>query len=1260
MLELSGEHIAKLNDGQLRLLVARLARSELRRNQQPVSGVTAGGHQDAPDGGVDVRVSVDSGARLDFVPRPLTGFQVKATDMTPAKILAEMCPAPAGHLLDSIRQIVSTRGAYIIVSSKGSVSDAPLLKRRAEMAKAIASAPGAAEAYVDFYDRNRLADWCREYSGIDLWVREQIGDPLSKWRSFANWSGGPVDAAYLSDDFGRVVARSRSKSEAMSASDGIQAIRTALTQPGSIVRLVGLSGVGKTRLVEALFDERSGKDPLDSGIVMYADAGSEPNPTPRDLLYRLKANESRAVVVVDNCNPTHHRELSKVLSESESRISLLTIEYDVGADEPEETDVFELTPSSDEVVVRLLERVATHVSQVDRQTIVEFSGGNARIAIALARTLKTGESLGVIKDADLFKRLFVQGNAVDQALLEAAQALSLVYSFEGEPDDLDGSELSALASLTGATPQSLYKHVSELGRRDLVQTRSRWRAVLPHALANTLASEALGLVPRKMLIDTMSMRPRLLKSFSRRLGLLHSDHRANEIARAWLAEGGQLADPTTFEGDQLDIFLNVAPLAPDQALKSISRAMSLPAFRSQFGDRWSNRSRWLSAAHSLAYDAQTFDEAATLTLEMVSLETGEQSAASSDWRELFHIILSGTLAPPAQRAAFLRRVLAYADETKTRLCIEAVGAMLESAHFSSSHDFRFGARPRGYGWEPDTLERADSWYTEALAIFDELYSAKPALRANLRETLEPHLRPLFANIPSIRGLTDLLVRVNSDSPWPQAWIAVRMALSWDAAEMAAEAVSELRALADGLQPVGLAQEIRTFVMSERYGVFDLAEIEGTPTLDVINAGDDRMAQRARDLGVRAASSMDVVEVFLPELLTKADGMQYAFGQGVADAVADISATWLLIGDAFDQVPDVGRQTSFLCGFVDSAFARDPDTTSRLLDDAVSEGALGSVFPQLQAAAMDSKAVERLFRSVELGLASGWQFGAVLNLSPPAIDAPTHRLLCERLLDLPRGFGVVLSAVALRLYPYANSRLQIPAEVIELGRLALARTPLDSLPRHAEYHLATIAESCLHGPECAGLAGSVSLRVAVELAKFDRNTPSFDRLLKALLRLQPAAVLDAFIGMPLDPFEKPLFQSFSTNRDPNVLDDVDPEVLRNWVAHSPTDRAPYVARAVTVIQRRDSGELAWSPRAETLLSVVEDKMGVLESFERSFHPTRWSGSLTDILTPFRDFTRSLQSNVDPAIAEWGAKQVDKLTNRINREVDHQRPRDESFE
>ena len=252
MLEITGDDILKLSDGDLRALIALLCEAELRRRRVSVSGVTWGGDQDAPDGGLDVRVNMPKRKTAQgFIPRHVTGFQVKKSDMTPNAIVKEM--RPRGKVRAVISELAKRSGAYVIVASKGSVSDSALRNRRQAMLKGAKGIKNARALCVDFYDRNRLATWVRDHPGLIPWVRARVGRPLQGWRSFGPWANSAEDtrSPYLLDSELRIHTGKREKDNGLNAVDGLNRIREILSEPRKVVRIVGLSGVGKSHLAVA-------------------------------------------------------------------------------------------------------------------------------------------------------------------------------------------------------------------------------------------------------------------------------------------------------------------------------------------------------------------------------------------------------------------------------------------------------------------------------------------------------------------------------------------------------------------------------------------------------------------------------------------------------------------------------------------------------------------------------------------------------------------------------------------------------------------------------------------------------------------------------------------------------------------------------------------------------------------------------------------------------------------------------------------------
>lgn len=395
LLDITNQDIASLEDGELRNLIGLLCEADYRSVGLTTKGIQWGGHQDAADGGVDVRVKSDvKPPDNSYVTSSHTIFQCKKTDMTPSLIQKEM--QSSGVLKEVIADLATDDGAYIIASSQ-SITDKVYAKRLAEMEKMI----GGRGVKVAYYHGGHLATW----------VRNKTKRSIYGWRSYAEWIQNMAkDEDYIQDTQCRIIDKRQVKRAEFTVEKGINEIRTFLSACGTYVRLTGLSGVGKTRFAQALFDTRIGVEALNPLLLFYTDISDDPSPSPQNMAEQIIAKGCRAILIVDNCSPKLHRSLVGICSQASQFISLLTIEYDVADDLPEETTVFHMEPASEDVVSKLILRRFPNVSIIDSRKIAHLSGGNARVAIALASTIVQGESIGELSDNELFKRLFNQSN----------------------------------------------------------------------------------------------------------------------------------------------------------------------------------------------------------------------------------------------------------------------------------------------------------------------------------------------------------------------------------------------------------------------------------------------------------------------------------------------------------------------------------------------------------------------------------------------------------------------------------------------------------------------------------------------------------------------------------------------------------------------------------------------------------------------------------------------------------------------------------
>ena len=654
--------LLRLGDGDLRELVARLCRAELRQSGAPVSAVQAGGDQNASDGGLDVDVQLEAeGYSGDFVPCARTGIQVKKPKMGPAKIASEM--SPDRKLRPIFSELDDNRGCYIIVSLGDDPAGPRLAARERAMQKQI-KAESLGQLQTKFYGRSVLASWLDEHVGIQLWVRDRLKLPLMGWRPFGKWTTtfGVAEDSLICEP-GVVIRLPVKGQEELGITEGIDGIRDLLRSTEKAVRIIGLSGVGKTRIVQALFEDGVGSKSLDENLAVYADLGEEPTTSPRELVERLGAVGRPAIVVLDNCPSQRH-----VLMASEvarwPNLSLVTIEYDIQEDRPEGTSVVRIEAKSPEMATKLVERRYPEIGPLDAKRIGEFSEGNARVGLALASAVGETESLSTFSNRDLFQRLIYQREGPDTAFLRAAEVLALVYSFSVSEDEEGVDELDILARLLGESRLSMYRYAQMLIDRQLVQKRGTWRAVLPHAVANWLAAGALRKIPAARVVNIFEKLPngRLLKSFGRRLGYLHNHDVARDIVKSWFAPGGRLQGIGQLDTNDIRLFEEVAPVDPEGVLRLVER--QAPSF---FSARQNPHYYvFVTLLAKIGYEPVHFEKSVSLFARFVLTEEEGMSWANIKNRlfALFQLYFSQTEASPEDRERLVRRFLSTGERSK--------------------------------------------------------------------------------------------------------------------------------------------------------------------------------------------------------------------------------------------------------------------------------------------------------------------------------------------------------------------------------------------------------------------------------------------------------------------------------------------------------------------------------------------------------------------------------------------------------------------
>jgi hypothetical protein len=1228
ILEIEPGQIALLNDGDLKTLIARLCELEVVKYHYSAAAVTWGGHQNAADAGIDVGVLLPADAKISgYIPRPATGLQVKTQTMARAEILSEM--APRGILRPALKDLASKGGAYVIVSSRESVTEPRRRDRVAAMAEATGLALPAGSLTLEFYDGTRIASWVNQYPGLVPWVRERIGHRLWGWRPFGDWSSSPapLDSSYLLDERVRVFHRRRRISKGFDLAQGLDEVRRILVIPKSVVRIIGLSGVGKTRFIQALFDASVGKGALPQSEALYTDVADEQEPGVSEMLSRLIKSERRVVMIADNCGAEQHRRLTSTIASSDCTLSLITIEYDISDDVPEGTEVFELRPASAGLICQMLEMRRPAISEPSRRVIAGLAEGNARIAFALAETSKDGESLDSLQDVQLFRRLFDQQKGSTEALFDAAKVCALLYSFDGEILDGEESDIGPLASLAGQTVSEFYKHVAELQRRQLVQKRGRWRSFLPHALAHWLARRALADIPLERIEATLVGHGsvRVLLALSRRIGYLHDDEHAAALVKKWFAAGGLLANLGRLSPLSQRILANVAPLDPAATLSYFERGAARlgPGF---FGHKNTNKRLIVRITRSIAYDAALFIRCATLLKQFViSDDRGRRVFAEKALVSLFALRRSGTHATAAQRATFVHSLLQSHVRIEAWLGFRLLKTLLGDEQWTPDHSltrssFQFGGWNRDYGFEPRENEQRRDWYLQALRIAHRVSTSSSVVATAVRKELESRLSELECLGISV-GLADA-------------------ELSWrDQTQQA---------------PRSLAERIREHALVPAWRAWNFGDPDEEDPIEEnldedgeyrASAHDDAR-QSCSDLGYELGKDPRQWSALLPEILASDSQWTFELGRGLGTACPSIDKCWRRLNAEFLALPKRNRNIQLLAGFLISAQARSFKRSALFFLELAMEPRLHAHFVHFRSLARSN--ADAFVQAIEWLKLDSIYISSLLCLIDGRVDerldAAKFRALIDALTDLPHGTEVAAGALATRIL-IRQERTQLFDEANgAMGRTFLVRVPLrcsmfdEETNADMDYCLSVIAEASFYGRNHEKQVRAFCARLLAGITACQFDARDIEQTLLALTNLYPAPALDVFVeqGAEETPSGRTIFWQ---TRHVYPLDSVPLSVLSEWARQRPGTRFTQLAEVVRISSDTDD-ELAdgWSAAAQMLIDLAPDPARVLHTFLDRFEPVDWDQSRADVMASRFPMIEALTHHERPEVVAWAREQA----------------------
>lgn len=1279
--DIEKDELLRFSDTQLEELIARLAEAEVAIHGHSSACVNWSGSITAPDGGIDIHVQIPvDQLKAGFLVRPDTVFQAKKHKMPKAAIEKEM--GTGQTLSPIISEQARKQGSYIIVSLGDDCSPSGKADRLNAMRDSVKDDPNKSTLHLDFYDRSKLIQWLRQYPSVMLWVKGKLGQGYSGWQPYGAWSNPPQGVTdTLISVPGVTITLPSGKGQKLKIDEAISPMRALIRSTNKAVRITGLSGVGKTRIVQALFDETVGTDALDRTVAIYVDTGSEPVPSATAMLDKLIAEDRRAIMILDNCPSELHASLASKVSAAGKEVSLITIEYDIRDDKPQTTEVIHIETDGPEVAEQLLIRRFPSIGQNNARRIAEFADGNARVALAIAERVEEGESLALLSDAQLFNRLFEQRNHPDDHLREQAEILSLVYSFSISSPDAATDELEILGALSGYPKIQLFKAATKLMERHVVQKRSHWRAILPHAIANKLAASALNSIPVDQLRATFEApeRPRLLMSFAHRLGLLHDHAVAKEIVKAWLHPEGLLGQIVNLDDVSTRILNYVAPVAPGALLERIEEMLVTSNFEHIKSRYNPQRTAVIKLLQLLAYESKYFERCIKLLICIADQESASNNydSARNKIKRFFQPYLSGTHASLDQRVAIINECIGSSMAGRRVLGLEMLETALGGPPWTGFGINEFGARPRDYGFRPGNDELV-AWLITFIDILVRLgTSGVPGLEDDARRILADKFRWIWRHGGIRSKLIDAARKLHAHRPWGEGWKAVRSTIYFFHTKRKdnedVEPLPEiLVTLERELEPNDLVPAVMAYVLSKGRDFWAL-------DADYEHQGPNKFSEIRKILGAKAfklghefAVSPHGLDELCPNLFLQ-DGMPYRveFGKGLANGAPDLRIYWQQLVIQLDLQHKSQSDVSVIRGFIEETNSIDSALAQELLDQCAQHSELRfelvNLHPWQEFTEID---LDRCMSLLDDSDIRPHMYGAIL-WGEQFSNLPESRVLelAQKLLSKPNGDEVVLEALSMKLADKGDAADTLGLALRTIGLSAAIqrfRRDHNDPGGYLDYAMERVIEATLRfdGNEAEKLEWLNTIFAVVD--EHFGYIYSFEDAIGITAAWMPKEFLRrVFVGTE-DQQQRRLHFINHDDSHQSPIAQIDVDILIEWCG---TTKDPQVWASVA------SGINLWSKDGEQspiclqddalrFLEASPDPGAILEIFAEHVAPSSWSGSRANVMQPRVEAIGQLVTHKSADISKSARAEYEKLTqwveNEKERELREDSEREQRFE
>ena len=1249
VLSVTGQHIAVLTERIFVQLLRRLLYAEAIANGIPADGIQVASNVTASDGGEDGRITWQDGPeRTSFLPSRINQFQLKAGKISPGAAAKDVL-SRTGVVKEMVGSVLLQGGNYVMLCAETYVEKQ--VKAREDKIREALRAAGSAiqDDQVAFRDADQIASWVNAHPSVAAWVKEQTQPgAVGPFCSWSHWAGRTEheNSPWIEDD--RLYP--------------LRAfLRERVTQPRQFLRVVGLSGVGKSRLLlEALgaTDEEVAADAYLSDLVLYADLSELSGENVITSVQHLSAMGERAIVIVDNCDPETHQVLVGHILRNGSRLSLVTVDNEV----PTGTldgDTLRVEQASDTVIEGIFNHVSGGLPNEDLTRLIRFSRGFPKIAVMLGHSWGSFVPVAHVTDQHLVD-LFILGRSPREPdLLRKTCALLAAVGPVGVEPPAD-SQLEEIASFgRDLSADDLRVGLVDQVERGVAQRIGRFAVLQPRPIALKLAERQwLEWSPDRwdqLLAGESS--PNLRISAARQLALLNTTDVSQKVVNHVCRLGGPFEGSRVMLGFQdARVLCSLVEVNPEVVVHLLERCFD------QVNDLavivGETRRELVRTLEKAAFRKANFPEASILLLRLAVAENEIwANNAPGKFKELFPLLLGNTAATGQERLAILDEAAETDNQAQMSIVVEALLAGSETAHF-----FRIGGAesqgslPALNPWHPANDEEALAYIEGCIrrlarmAVTDD--SSGCAARSGLGVALSGLVLDGFIDL-----VEDVVNQVSSAGVfWSEATTGLRGAISIFADELDEQTTDRIRGMLEVLQPKTLETRLRVLITEGNLPYGDDSEFDWNTEYGLRLKAVQELAKDLRE-------QPNVLAESLAQLSCGEHRMAYEFGKALSSST-ESPLDWLeTIEKAVSAIVEGQRNYDLLSGFVVGLSDRFPEVLANFKERAAASLDLVPALPRVcSSLGISPEDIDLVIGVLRVGLLAPrrlniWAHGGALAELPSAHVG----CLIDSLLDhSAEAYWVAVNLMGMYSFSTREKLQPLGLQIVKMAEnVALwGRQNGQGGGNQARdyYHFKEIMDWMLSNGSQNATARSTALALAKSSIAIDQYNDGLliKEVFPPLLLKYPeivwpivgqaivsdrkrAALLKLMLGEPY---------SFSRYKAPLILC-LSEETLFAWCYAHPEQAPAFLAELVPILAGPKSGmpESVIHPLMERLLNEFGERTDVLRAVKRNLHTFGWSGSRANYFIPLKQPLTKLLDHPKRQVRRWATATLRDLETAI---------------